>query len=48
MAVSLSSISLRLELQAKSDEELICELELYLSEVDRYRFARFADCFLMI
>ena len=32
-AVSLSSISLRSELQADSYEELSCELELYLSEV---------------
>ena len=44
MAVSLSSISLRSELQASSDEELSCELELFHSEVDRYRFGRFANC----
>ena len=41
MAVLLPSILLRSELRANSNEELGCELELYPSEVDRYRCARF-------
>ena len=48
MTVSLSSISLRSELRANSDEELSYELELHLPQVYRYRLARFADCLLMI
>ena len=48
IAMLLSSISLRSELQASSDEELSCEFELNLSAVDRYRFGRFADCLIWL